>query len=191
MTIAWDVEEETGLNGAQVLAKTLKPDYVFAVDTFVSSDTPLENKRFGDAVLGKGAVLRSIDTSNITPKTEIRKLAKLAASRGIPIQICSSRGGNDGSVFVTDGAVDIPLSWPGVHAHSFIEKIDRNLKDKGTDTVVVDASGHMVAPGLIDMQAFVGEPGAEHRETIASATMAAAAGGMRRQRLRERPIRRL
>jgi putative aminopeptidase FrvX len=123
VTIAWDVEEETGLNGAQVLAKTLKPDYVFAVDTFVSSDTPLDNKRFGDAVLGKGAVLRSIDTSNITPKTEIRKVAKLAASRGIPIQICSSRGGNDGSVFVTDGAVDIPLSWAGVHAHSFIEKI--------------------------------------------------------------------
>ena len=123
VTIAWDVEEETGLNGAQVLAKTLKPDYVFAVDTFVSSDTPLENKRFGDAVPGKGAVLRSIDTSNVTPKTEIRKLAALAASRGIPIQICSSRGGNDGSVFVTDGAVDIPLSWAGVHAHSFIEKI--------------------------------------------------------------------
>jgi putative aminopeptidase FrvX len=123
VTIAWDVEEETGLNGAQVLAKTLKPDYVFAVDTFVSSDTPLENKRFGDAVLGKGAVLRSIDTSNVTPKTEIRKAAKLAAARGIPIQICSSRGGNDGSVFVTDGAVDIPLSWAGVHAHSFIEKI--------------------------------------------------------------------
>jgi putative aminopeptidase FrvX len=123
VTIAWDVEEETGLNGAQVLAKTLKPDYVFAVDTFVSSDTPLENKRFGDAVLGKGAVLRSIDTSNVTPKTEIRKVAKLAAARGIPVQICSSRGGNDGSVFVSDGAVDIPLSWAGVHAHSFIEKI--------------------------------------------------------------------
>jgi putative aminopeptidase len=125
VTFAWDVEEETGLLGAQILAKTIKPDFVFALDTFVSSDTPLENKRFGDAVLGKGAVLRSIDTSNITPKAQIVRVAKLAASRGIPIQIGSSRGGNDGSVFVTDGAVDIPLSWPGVHAHSFIEKIDK------------------------------------------------------------------
>ncbi|MCC3243888.1 dihydroorotase [Methylocystis sp. WRRC1] len=43
---------------------------------------------------------------------------------------------------------------------------------------VVDCGGEVIAPGLIDMQAFVGEPGAEHRETIASATMAAAAGGV-------------
>ncbi|MGD9544769.1 MAG: dihydroorotase [Methylocystis sp.] len=43
---------------------------------------------------------------------------------------------------------------------------------------VIDCAGDVVAPGLIDMQAFVGEPGAEHRETIASATLAAAAGGV-------------
>lgn len=43
---------------------------------------------------------------------------------------------------------------------------------------VIDCAGDIVAPGLIDMQAFVGEPGAEHRETIASATLAAAAGGV-------------
>ncbi len=43
---------------------------------------------------------------------------------------------------------------------------------------VIDCGGDVLAPGLIDMQAFVGEPGAEHRETIASATLAAAAGGV-------------
>jgi dihydroorotase len=43
---------------------------------------------------------------------------------------------------------------------------------------IVDCAGDVVAPGLIDMQAFVGEPGAEHRETIATATAAAAAGGV-------------
>lgn len=42
----------------------------------------------------------------------------------------------------------------------------------------IDCCGDVLAPGLIDMQAFVGEPGAEHRETIASATLAAAAGGV-------------
>ena len=45
-------------------------------------------------------------------------------------------------------------------------------------TEVVDCRGKIVAPGLIDMRAFVGEPGAEHRETIASASQAAAAGGV-------------
>jgi dihydroorotase len=43
---------------------------------------------------------------------------------------------------------------------------------------IVDCAGDIVAPGLIDMRAFLGEPGAEHRETIASATAAAAAGGI-------------
>jgi dihydroorotase len=43
---------------------------------------------------------------------------------------------------------------------------------------VIDCRGGCVAPGLIDMWAFIGEPGAEHRETIATATLAAAAGGV-------------
>lgn len=42
----------------------------------------------------------------------------------------------------------------------------------------IDARGRVLAPGLIDMRAFIGEPGAEHRETIASASRAAAAGGV-------------
>ena len=45
-------------------------------------------------------------------------------------------------------------------------------------TEIVDCKGHLVAPGLVDMRAFVGEPGAEYRETIASASQAAAAGGV-------------
>ena len=47
---------------------------------------------------------------------------------------------------------------------------------EGTD--IVNCSGKVVAPGLIDMRAFVGEPGASHRETFASASQAAAAGGI-------------
>ncbi len=43
---------------------------------------------------------------------------------------------------------------------------------------VVDCKGHVVCPGLIDMQVFMGEPGYEHRETIRTAGEAAAAGGV-------------
>ena len=43
---------------------------------------------------------------------------------------------------------------------------------------VVDAAGLCLAPGLVDLRAALGEPGAEHRETIASAAQAAAAGGI-------------
>ncbi len=45
-------------------------------------------------------------------------------------------------------------------------------------TEVIDCKGRLVTPGLVDMRAFVGEPGAEYRETIASASQAAAAGGV-------------
>jgi len=47
---------------------------------------------------------------------------------------------------------------------------------EGTD--VINCAGKIVAPGLIDMRAFVGEPGASHRETFASASQAAATGGI-------------
>ena len=43
---------------------------------------------------------------------------------------------------------------------------------------VIDCAGDVVAPGLVDMRVFVGEPGFEYRETIKTATRAAAAGGV-------------
>ncbi|KQT44979.1 dihydroorotase [Devosia sp. Leaf420] len=43
---------------------------------------------------------------------------------------------------------------------------------------VVNANGLVLAPGLIDMRVFTGEPGWEYRETLASAGEAAAAGGV-------------
>lgn len=43
---------------------------------------------------------------------------------------------------------------------------------------IVDCNGAVAAPGLIDMCVSVGEPGAEHRETFASASHAAASGGV-------------
>jgi dihydroorotase len=45
-------------------------------------------------------------------------------------------------------------------------------------TRVVDCRGHVLCPGLIDMQVFTGEPGQEHRETLKTAGQAAAAGGV-------------
>lgn len=46
------------------------------------------------------------------------------------------------------------------------------------DPEVVDCRGLVLAPGLIDMRVFTGEPGSEHRETLESASHAAAAGGV-------------
>jgi len=43
---------------------------------------------------------------------------------------------------------------------------------------IKDCKGLVATPGLIDARVYVGEPGAEHTETIESASRAAAAGGI-------------
>ncbi|MGB8274833.1 MAG: dihydroorotase [Alphaproteobacteria bacterium] len=43
---------------------------------------------------------------------------------------------------------------------------------------VVDCMGHCLAPGLVDMRVQLREPGQEHKESLATASVAAAAGGV-------------
>lgn len=136
ITFAWDVQEETGLYGASRLAKKLGADYVFPVDTFVSSAGPFDSRRYAYLPLGKGAVLRAIDSSSIAPQAQLKKVLAIAEANQIPVRMGNTRGGNDGSVFVLEGAVNIPLSWPGTYSHSFIEKIHRADLDVLTDLVV-------------------------------------------------------
>src|SRR5690349_23309781 len=57
-----------------------------------------------------------------------------------------------------------------------IARVDRDLPADGA-TVVEVPSGVIVVPGLIDMHVHLREPGQEHKETIATGTAAAVAGG--------------
>jgi putative aminopeptidase FrvX len=88
------------------------------VDSFVTSDSPLEEKRLADARLGEGFVLRAMDSSGITPRAAVERVVELARSHGIPYQLGVTAGGNDGSTFVPYGAVNVPLSFPLRYAHS-------------------------------------------------------------------------
>jgi dihydroorotase len=56
-------------------------------------------------------------------------------------------------------------------------KIAEKSAIKGQKEEQVDANGLIVAPGLIDIHVHLREPGFGHKETIASGTRAAAAGG--------------
>jgi putative aminopeptidase FrvX len=129
VTFVWSTREELGLLGATEYAGEAarggqSPSAVFAIDTFVSSDSPIESHRFADAELGKGFVIRAIDNSNIAPWSQVMRLQELAERHKIPVQYGVTGGGNDGSAFLRDGAVDLPLSWPLRYSHSPGEVID-------------------------------------------------------------------
>lgn len=122
--VVFSAEEETGLIGAAALAQENAPQRVYAVDSFVTSDSPLENPKIADAPLGEGFVIRAIDSSGISNRTQVERVADLARSNNIPIQYGVTSGGNDGSRFVPYGAVNIPLSWPLRYSHTAGEVSD-------------------------------------------------------------------
>ncbi|MGQ0715528.1 MAG: M20/M25/M40 family metallo-hydrolase [Gemmatimonadaceae bacterium] len=122
----WSTREETGLSGAAAAAATFGPTIrrVYAVDTFVSADSPLESSRFAVAPVGRGAVLRALDNSSATPPAEVDRVVQIARRTGIPVQVGTTNGGNDGSAFSRYGAIDIPIAWPLRYSHSPAELID-------------------------------------------------------------------
>jgi dihydroorotase len=69
-----------------------------------------------------------------------------------------------------DGAFDILI------ADGVIARVGRDLPIDGA-TVVEIPAGLVVCPGLIDMHVHLREPGQEHKETVATGTAAAVAGG--------------
>jgi len=129
ITFIWSTREELGLEGAAGAARNMAsdgrvPQYVFAIDTFVSSDSPLESKRFGDAILGHGFVVRAVDNSNIVPRDLAQKVVSLARSNNIPVQFGVTGGGNDGAAFLLYGSTDVAMGWPLRYSHSPAEVID-------------------------------------------------------------------
>ena len=121
---AFTVEEEVGLLGADFLAGRTAPARVYPVDSFVTSDSPLETPGIAHAKLGEGFVIRAVDTSGIAPPEAVERVAQLARRRGILFQRGITAGGNDGSVFLPHGAVSVPLAWPLRYAHSAVEVAD-------------------------------------------------------------------
>jgi len=142
VTFIFSTGEEIGLVGATAAAKKMaadghSPDYVFAIDTFVSSDSPIESKRFADALLGHGYVVRAVDNSNISPETDAYRAAEMSKANNIPVQVGTTGGGNDGSVFSPYGTIDVGLGWPLRNSHSPGEVIDTKDLDSLAHAVVM------------------------------------------------------
>jgi dihydroorotase len=94
-------------------------------------------------------------------KASSKPLAILGARLLDPASKRDERGG----ILIRDGLI-VDLG-PQVKAQALSEDFEH-----------LDAGGHCLAPGLIDMRVQLREPGEEHKETIATASAAAAAGGV-------------
>jgi len=81
---------------------------------------------------------------------------------------------------IIDPSRDLDIVGDVLIADGVIRETRRGIGAAGVPegTEVIDCRGRVAAPGLVDMRAFIGEPGAGHRETLASASQAAAAGGV-------------
>ncbi len=122
----WSVREEGGLVGAGAFGMEHGRDLkrVYSVDTFVSSDTPLEQPMFAFTPLGSGAVLRGLDDGSLVPPAERERVLRIARTQGIPIQVGTTHGSTDGTSVAPFGAPNVGLSWPGRYSHSPGEVLD-------------------------------------------------------------------
>lgn len=114
----WSVQEEIGLRGARVIANTLRPDVVFAVDSF-----PCCSALTGDVRLGGGPVLRVIDRSSISSPDLVEFVMGVAGEAELPLQWGVTGGGNDGSVIQDAGAKLAVIGVPMKYSHSLVECI--------------------------------------------------------------------
>lgn len=123
---AWSVHEEGGLIGAGAMARRFgrSTKRIYSIDTFVSSDTPLESPHFAYAPLGSGPVLRATENSGVSPDRERARVHAAAEAAGIDIQMGLTQGGTDGTQFTYYGAPNQGLSWPGRYSHSPGEVLD-------------------------------------------------------------------
>ena len=122
----WTTREEGGLVGASAFGTEHGRSLmrVYSIDTFVSSDTPLEQPMFAFAPLGRGAVLRVLDDGSIVPRAERDRIIAAARARGIPLQLGTTHGSTDGSAIAPYGAPNVGLSWPGRYSHTPGEVLD-------------------------------------------------------------------
>ena len=75
---------------------------------------------------------------------------------------------------VVDPSQDLDAKLDILIEGGLIARADKRLK---ADVEAIDAGGLVAVPGLIDLHTHLREPGHEHKETIATGTRAAVAGG--------------
>jgi putative aminopeptidase FrvX len=126
LSFVWSVQEEIGLRGAKVVANTMRPDYVLAVDTYTTTDAPDMPTHLEPVKLGEGPVLRLIDSRAIASPVLREMITKVAKEYDIPLQLGITGGTTDGAAVQECGALTMPLGIPLRYTHSLVECCHKN-----------------------------------------------------------------
>lgn len=76
---------------------------------------------------------------------------------------------------VVDPSQDLDATLDVLIEEGTIARVDKRIRAANVETI--DAAGLVATPGFIDLHTHLREPGQEHKETIATGTRAAVAGG--------------
>ena len=117
---ALTTQEEIGDRGAVVAARTLQPKAAIVFEGAPADDTFAPPHEVQTA-LGKGPMLRLIDSSMVTNPRFVRFATELAEKEGIPVQIAVRSGGgtNGGCIHIVGDSIPvIVISVPVRYIHS-------------------------------------------------------------------------
>ncbi len=121
LSFIWSVQEEIGLRGARVVANTLKPDYVIALDTYTTSDSPGLKSFYKPIKLGDGPVLRMVDVRVISSPSLIKHFKESAEEEEVPYQYGVTGGTTDGMALQESGSLTVSIGVPVRYSHSTVE----------------------------------------------------------------------
>jgi putative aminopeptidase FrvX len=121
------VQEEVGLNGAQMIARKINPDVAIVTDVCHCTQTPMMNKiSSGDQACGKGPVLSyapAVQNNLLKLVIDAAKKNKITFQR----QAASRATGTDTDAFAysTDGIASVLISLPLRYMHTTVESVHK------------------------------------------------------------------
>ena len=121
------VQEEVGLNGAQMIARKINPDVAIVTDVCHCTQTPMMNKiSSGDQACGKGPVLSyapAVQNNLLKLVIDTAKKHKIDFQR----QAASRATGTDTDAFAysTDGIASVLISLPLRYMHTTVEAVHK------------------------------------------------------------------
>ncbi|WP_436910423.1 M20/M25/M40 family metallo-hydrolase [Halosimplex marinum] len=148
------VQEEVGLQGAEMVGFDLDPDAVVACDVTHATDSPgVPGKKSTGVELGEGPVVARGSANHPALVAAVREVAD---ERGVDVQLqaTGSRTGTDADAFYTarGGTPTLSLGLPNRYMHTPVEVIDADDLDAMADLLgAVGAAADSQAPFGVDI----------------------------------------